>query len=80
MLFAGNMVRQPCFDGMRVASAAGGSAGYRVAGPLTETDRLMTDAFWVGVYPGLTEAMVEYLAGAITAAVGFSAGVDATGQ
>ena len=56
MLFAGNMVRQPCFDAMRAAAEAGGSdAGYRVVGELRDTDRIMNDAFWVGVYPGLTE-------------------------
>jgi CDP-6-deoxy-D-xylo-4-hexulose-3-dehydrase len=65
MLFAGNMVRQPCFDGRR---ALGG--GYRVASELANTDRLMNDAFWVGVYPGLTDEMVDYVAGQIGAAVG----------
>ena len=54
MLFAGNMVRQPCFDGMRdrMEAVSAGAPGYRVAGVLTETDRIMTDAFWIGVYPG----------------------------
>jgi CDP-6-deoxy-D-xylo-4-hexulose-3-dehydrase len=64
MLFAGNIVRQPCFDGLR---AAGGS--YRVASSLATTDRLMNDAFWVGVYPGLTDEMIDAMAAAITAAV-----------
>jgi CDP-4-dehydro-6-deoxyglucose reductase, E1 len=61
MLFAGNMVRQPCFDGMRARAEAGDAAGagYRVAGELQETDRIMSDAFWVGVYPGLMAEMVE---------------------
>ena len=68
MLFAGNMVRQPCFDGMRAALEAGAEAGYRVSGPLTETDRVMTDAFWIGVYPGLTDEMVRYVAGEVLAA------------
>ncbi len=63
MLFAGNMVRQPCFDGTRAREEAGDAtgAGYRVAGPLAETDRIMTDAFWVGVYPGLTDEMLAYI-------------------
>ena len=63
MLFAGNMVRQPCFDGMRTRFEAGerAGAGYRVAGDLTETDRIMDDAFWIGVYPGLTDEMVAYM-------------------
>ena len=55
-LFAGNMVRQPCFDGLRRSGA-----GYRVAGSLENTDRAMRDTFWVGVYPGLTEAMLEFM-------------------
>ena len=42
MLFAGNIVRQPCFDGMRAAAGAGSlGAGYRVAGALASTDRIM---------------------------------------
>ena len=69
MLFAGNMVRQPCFDGMRAAAgAASGAAGYRVAGDLTETDRIMQDAFWVGVYPGLSDAMLGYVGEQLVAA------------
>jgi len=71
MLFAGNMVRQPCFDAMRAAAEAGRSdAGYRVAGGLAATDRIMDDAFWVGVYPGLTGEMLEYVAEQLTAACG----------
>jgi CDP-6-deoxy-D-xylo-4-hexulose-3-dehydrase len=65
MLFAGNMVRQPCFDAMRAAAA-----GYRVAGELTATDRIMNDAFWVGVYPGLSDEMLEYVGRTIAEAVG----------
>jgi CDP-6-deoxy-D-xylo-4-hexulose-3-dehydrase len=61
MLFAGNIVRQPCCDSLRASGA-----GYRVASTLKNTDRLMTDAFWVGVYPGLTDAMVDHIAAAIT--------------
>ena len=50
MLFAGNLVRQPCFDEMR-------SRRHRIpqVGDLANTDRLMNDAFWFGVYPGMTE-------------------------
>ena len=74
MLFAGNMVRQPCFDAMRAAAEADRSdAGYRVAGDLAATDRIMNDAFWVGVHPALTDEMLEYVAGAIAAACGRSA-------
>ena len=74
MLFAGNMVRQPCFDAMRAAAEAGRSdAGYRVAGGLAATDRIMSDAFWVGVYPGLTDEILEYVARQISVACGRSA-------
>ena len=56
MLFAGNIVRQPCFDELR-----DGRAGYRIAGSLSNTDRIMQDTFWVGVYPGLTDAQIDYI-------------------
>jgi CDP-6-deoxy-D-xylo-4-hexulose-3-dehydrase len=65
MLFAGNITRQPCFDAMRASGS-----GYRVAGDLTVTDTIMNSSFWVGVYPGLTEEMLAYMAGKIAEAVG----------
>ncbi|MEI6499634.1 MAG: DegT/DnrJ/EryC1/StrS family aminotransferase, partial [Armatimonadota bacterium] len=76
MLFAGNMVRQPCFDAMRAATAGAaeaggpGTGGYRVAGDLAQTDCVMNNAFWVGVYPGLTREMLEYVAEQLTRACG----------
>ena len=57
MLFAGNLVKHPCFDELRKSGA-----GYRVVGTLKETDRIMNDAFWIGVYPGMTEEMTDYMA------------------
>jgi len=57
MLFAGNMVRQPAFDGMRARGE-----GYRTIGNLPNTDRIMNDAFWIGLYPGMTEEMLAYMA------------------
>ena len=60
MLFAGNLIKHPCFDEMR---KSGG--GYRVVGTLENTDRIMHDTFWVGVYPGLTEGMIEFMVGKI---------------
>ena len=48
------------FDGMRNAGE-----GYRVVGELTNTDRIMNDAFWIGVYPGVTDDMREYVAESI---------------
>ena len=64
MLFAGNLIKHPCFDEMR-----GEKAGYRVAGTLENTDRIMSDTFWVGVYPGMTDEMIDYMAGAIREAI-----------
>ena len=57
MLFAGNLIKHPCFDQMRAAGT-----GYRVVGDLTNTDRIMRDSFWVGVYPGMTDEMIDYMA------------------
>ena len=56
MLFAGNLLRQPCFDALRKSSA-----GYRVVGNLPNTDRIMNDTFWVGVYPGITGERIAYM-------------------
>jgi CDP-6-deoxy-D-xylo-4-hexulose-3-dehydrase len=56
MLFAGNLIKHPCFDEMRK-----NGAGYRSIGELPVTDRIMRDTLWVGVYPGMTETMVEYV-------------------
>jgi CDP-6-deoxy-D-xylo-4-hexulose-3-dehydrase len=60
MLFAGNLVKHPCFDEMRRDGK-----GYRTVGELTTTDRIMNDTFWVGVYPGLNTEMTDYIAGTI---------------
>lgn len=57
MLFAGNLIKHPCFDEMRA-----GGQGYRVAGTLENTDRIMADTFWVGVYPGMTDEKIDYMA------------------
>ena len=57
MLFAGNLIKHPCFDEMRKTDE-----GYRVVGELTNTDRIMKDTFWVGVYPGMTDEMIDYMA------------------
>lgn len=55
MLFAGNLLRHPAFDSVR------GTGAYRVAGGLEQTDRVMNNTFWIGVYPGLTEPMLRYM-------------------
>lgn len=64
MLFAGNLTKHPCFDEMRKTGE-----GYRVVDELTNTDRIMNDTFWVGVYPGMNDEMIDYMAATIRAAV-----------
>lgn len=64
MLFAGNLIKHPCFDEMRKTGE-----GYRVVGKLENTDRIMKDTFWVGVYPGMTDEMIDYMARIIKEAV-----------
>jgi CDP-6-deoxy-D-xylo-4-hexulose-3-dehydrase len=55
MLFAGNLINHPCFDEMRQLGE-----GYRICGSLDNTDQITRGTFWVGVYPGMTEAMLDY--------------------
>ncbi len=57
MLFAGNLIKHPCFDGMRKTGE-----GYRAADALENTDKIMNNAFWVGVYPGMTGEMIDFTA------------------
>ena len=57
MLFAGNLIKHPCFDQMRAEGQ-----GYRVVGELTNTDRIMNDTFWVGLYPGMSNEMLDFMA------------------
>ena len=64
MLFAGNLTKHPCFDAMRAAGK-----GYRIAGELTQTDRIMNDTFWLGVYPGLTDEKIDHMAQTVKDAV-----------
>ncbi|MBX4260783.1 lipopolysaccharide biosynthesis protein RfbH [Clostridium estertheticum] len=64
MLFAGNLIKHPCFDDMRASGD-----GYRVVGDLTNTDRIMNDTFWVGVYPGMNDRMIDYMIKTIKEAV-----------
>lgn len=56
MLFSGNLTKHPCFDEMRESGE-----GYRVVGSLENTDRIMNDSFWIGVYPGMTDEMIDYM-------------------
>ena len=62
-LFAGNLIRHPCFDSIR------GTNAYRVVGDLKNTDQIMKDTFWVGVYPGMTDAMIDRMAKVIKESV-----------
>lgn len=62
-LFAGNLTRHPCFDQIR------GSDAYRVIGDLKVTDQIMKDTFWIGVYPGMTDAMIDRMAKVIKESV-----------
>lgn len=64
MLFAGNLIKHPCFDEMRASEK-----GYRIAGELKNTDRIMEETFWVGVYPGMTDDMIDYMAKVIKEAL-----------
>lgn len=63
-LFAGNLIKHPCFDEMRKKGQ-----GHRVVGSLENTDRIMRDTFWVGVYPGMTDEKIDYMAKVIKEAV-----------
>ena len=52
LLFAGNLIRQPNFEGVE----------YRVVGDLTNTDKTMNDTFWIGIFPALRDEHFEYVA------------------
>ena len=56
MLFAGNIIKHPCFDDMRSKGE-----GYRVVGDLKNTDKIMNDSFWIGVSPAITSEMIHYM-------------------
>lgn len=62
MLFAGNLTRHPCFTGLD-------HDAFRVAATLEQTDRVVADTFWVGVYPGLSDENMDFMAGQIRKAV-----------
>ena len=63
-LFAGNLIRHPCFDSLRDDNES-----YRVVGKLENTDAVMERSFWIGVYPGMTDEMTGYMIKCIKAAV-----------
>lgn len=64
LLFSGNIIKQPCFNEIR------GTDAYRVVGDLENSDFVVNNTFWVGVYPGMTDTMIDYMAQVIKEAVG----------
>ncbi len=54
MLFAGNLIKHPCFDELK-------NENFRTVGELANTDMVMKQSFWVGVYPGMTDSMLAYM-------------------
>ena len=63
LLFSGNIIKHPCFDQIR------GTDAYRIIGDLKQTDYIMNNSFWVGVYPGMTDEKIDYMAQIIKEAV-----------
>ena len=63
-LFAGNLTKHPCFDEMRSTGS-----GFRIVGDLSNTDAIMERSFWVGVYPGMTDEMLDYMSTTIVDAI-----------
>ena len=63
LLFSGNIIRHPCFDILR------GSNAYRVVGDLSVSDFITENTFWIGVYPGMSDAMLDYMSQSLTECV-----------
>ena len=63
LLFSGNLTLHPCFDSIR------GTDAYRVVGSLDNTNFIMENSFWIGVYPGMTEEKLAYMCKVIHEAV-----------
>lgn len=63
LLFSGNLIKHPCFEQIRSSGA------YRIIGDLSNTDFILNNTFWVGVYPGMTDGMIDYMAQVIIEAV-----------
>lgn len=59
-LFAGNITRHPCFDDMKQG------VDYRICGDLKNTDKIMNDSFWIGLYPGMKDEAIEFMVRCIT--------------
>lgn len=63
LLFSGNLIKHPCFNQIRDTDA------YRVTGSLDSTEFIMNNSFWIGVYPGMTDEMIDYMAEMVKEAV-----------
>ncbi len=63
LLFSGNLIKHPCFDQIRETDA------YRIVGKLANTDFIMNNSFWVGVYPGMSGEMIDYMSEVIAGAI-----------
>lgn len=63
LLFSGNLIKHPCFNQIRNTDR------YRVSGGLEVTDFVLNNTFWVGVYPGMTDEMIDYMAKIVIEAV-----------
>lgn len=63
LLFSGNLIKHPCFDQIRNTDA------YRVVGDLSNTEYIMNNTFWIGVYPGMTDKMIDCMAQVIREAI-----------
>lgn len=67
MLFAGNIIKHPCFDEMRKSGKGfriipnSPAQHFNAATPLPVTDAIMRDSFWVGVYQGMSATMLDYM-------------------
>lgn len=55
LLFSGNYLKHPCFNSLH------GTGAYRIVGDLVNTDFIMNNTFWIGVYPGMTKEMLDYM-------------------
>ena len=64
-LFAGNLTRHPCFMPLKEGK------DYCIASELKNTDKIMHDSFWLGLYPGMTEEMIKYMTNQVRSFVGF---------
>ena len=63
LLFSGNLIKHPCFNQIR------GTNAYRVVGDLDNTNSIMNNTFWIGVYPGMTDVMIDYMAKTLIEAI-----------